>query len=254
MAGKEFKKAVILAAGRGKRLRHETENAPKALLNIGGHSLIELIFRNLSSFTRIDSVIVATGHMADAVRTKIGKRFERMAIEYVESKEYDSTNNAYTLWLLKDYLREGFLLVNTDVLFDGRILAQEGISFDRSFLVIDSSHALDEEDMKVELRESRIVNISKELNPSTSHGEYIGICGFDPATAAELARELDETVIKKKQTGIYYEDVIAPILNRCPIYAVESSPLRWIEIDTLEDLASARNRVYPEISGVLGWK
>jgi len=250
----KFEKAVILAAGRGRRLKHETERLPKALVDICGHPLMELIFKNLASFTRTRSVIVATGHMADMVEERIGKECHGIRIEYVINVEYDSTNNAYTLWLLREHLSNGFLLINTDVLFDGRLLGRVELSSVRNFLVVDGTHPLDEEDMKVELLDGRIVDISKGLDPAGSHGEYIGIAGFGAEGAAELVKELDETAVGKKKTDIYYEDVIQRILERCTIRALDSAPYVWTEIDTLEDLKVARTKVYPGICEALGWR
>jgi choline kinase len=254
VVGGRFEKAVILAAGRGKRLRHETEDLPKALVDVGGFTLLELILKNISSYTGVQSVVVATGHFNELIEERIGRKRDGLDIEYVVNQHYESTNNCYTMWLLKEHLAEGFLLVNTDVLFDGRILEKALAAPHESFIVVDAVQRLDEEDMKVEFVGSRIVNISKELDPAGSHGEYIGILGFDPETAQALIKELDKTVVNRGERGIYYEDVIQEMLEDWPIYAVGSDPYDWIEIDTLDDLSRARGEIYTRIAGALGWK
>jgi choline kinase len=176
--GRKFEKAIILAAGMGKRLKGETQNVPKALVEVHGHSLLELILWNLSRFTGTRSVVLATGHFHGLVEEKIGSEYAGLKIGYLVNEDYESTNNCYTLWLLREHLADGFLLVNTDVLFDGRILEKAEASSYESFIVVDVLRILDEEDMKVRLENSRIVEISKELDPALSHGEYIGILGF----------------------------------------------------------------------------
>ena len=60
-------RAMILAAGLGTRLRPLTENRPKALVEIGGRTLLEITLARLRSFG-ITDVIVNTHHFADMVR------------------------------------------------------------------------------------------------------------------------------------------------------------------------------------------
>ena len=60
-------RAMILAAGLGTRLRPLTENRPKALVEVGGRTLLEITLARLRSFGIID-VIVNTHHFADMVR------------------------------------------------------------------------------------------------------------------------------------------------------------------------------------------
>lgn len=232
----------------------ETKKLPKALVDVGGHPLIYLVLKNLASFAGIRSAVVATGRMAQLVEDKMGKECHGIEIQYVTNERHDDTNNAYTLWLLREHLLDGILLVNTDVLFDGRLLRRVESSPFRHFLVVDGTHPLDKEDMKVELLDTRIVDISKELDPAASHGEYIGIAGFGAEAAAELVKELNERIVVENQTDIYYEDVIKRILGRCSIHAVDIAPFEWIEIDTLEDLKTARDVVYPRIRDALGWR
>ena len=60
-------RAMILAAGLGTRLRPLTDNRPKALVEVGGRTLLEITLARLRSFG-ISDVIVNTHHFADMVR------------------------------------------------------------------------------------------------------------------------------------------------------------------------------------------
>ena len=59
-------KAMILAAGLGTRLRPLTDNRPKALVEVGGRTLLEMTLARLSSF-EIREVIINVHHFADAI-------------------------------------------------------------------------------------------------------------------------------------------------------------------------------------------
>ncbi len=59
-------KAMILAAGLGTRLRPLTNSCPKALVKIGGHTLLEITLARLRSFG-VREVIVNVHHFADMI-------------------------------------------------------------------------------------------------------------------------------------------------------------------------------------------
>ena len=59
-------KAMILAAGLGTRLRPLTDDRPKALVTVAGHTLLEITLRRLRSFG-VSDVIVNTHHYADMI-------------------------------------------------------------------------------------------------------------------------------------------------------------------------------------------
>jgi len=65
-------KAMILAAGLGTRLRPRTEDRPKALVEVGGHTLLEITLRRLREFG-IREVIVNLHHFADMVAEYLKK-------------------------------------------------------------------------------------------------------------------------------------------------------------------------------------
>ena len=66
-------KAMILAAGLGTRLRPLTNDRPKALVEIGGRTLLEITLQRLRAFG-VGEVIVNTHHFADLVRDYLRAR------------------------------------------------------------------------------------------------------------------------------------------------------------------------------------
>ncbi|MEK7575194.1 MAG: nucleotidyltransferase family protein [Patescibacteria group bacterium] len=80
---------VILAAGRGKRMKELTENVPKPLLTVLGNNLIELKLAVLPK--EIDEVIIVTGYLGDKIRQHFGSDFGGRSIRYIEQKELMGT-------------------------------------------------------------------------------------------------------------------------------------------------------------------
>ncbi len=109
-------KAVLLAGGKGTRLKPYTTNFPKPLMPIGDKPILEIVINNLKK-SGIEDVIIATGHLSELIKAffKDGKDFG-VNIEY--SHEDEPMGTAGPLGFLKEKLDETFLIMNGDVLSD----------------------------------------------------------------------------------------------------------------------------------------
>ncbi|PLX22015.1 hypothetical protein C0584_00600 [Candidatus Parcubacteria bacterium] len=106
-------KAVILAAGRGSRLKPLTDKTPKPLLRVNGKTLLE---HNLDLVKKIvDEYIIVVGYMSDAIIDFLGSEYAGKGVRYVEQKELLGTGHA--LYTCKEYLPDDFLVLNSDDLF-----------------------------------------------------------------------------------------------------------------------------------------
>jgi len=155
-------KAVICAAGEGKRMRPLTKNYPKVLLPVGEKTIIEYMLDNLSA-SGIKDVVIVVGHKANTVQEKIGTQYKDCKITYVLNKEYATTNNIYSLWLARKYITDGMIFFNGDIIFHREIL--KGILADgppNSF-VVDPLSELEDDAMKVILKKGKMRKIGKHL-------------------------------------------------------------------------------------------
>jgi len=110
-------KAMILAAGRGERMRPLTDSTPKPLLKVGGHSLIEYHIQALK-LAGIHELVINTGWLGEQIRTTLGDGQKYgVSIEYSIEPEtaYETGGGVYhALSLLSD----PFIAVNGDVWTD----------------------------------------------------------------------------------------------------------------------------------------
>lgn len=110
-----LKRAVILAGGKGTRLRPYTVVLPKPLMPIGEYPILEVVVRQLvkSGFTHIT---MAVNHQAELIRAFFGNGLKwGVKIDY--SKEEDPLGTMGPLNLIPD-LPENFLIMNGDILTD----------------------------------------------------------------------------------------------------------------------------------------
>ncbi len=107
-------KAVILAGGKGTRLRPYTTAFPKPLMPVGDKPILEIILRQLKSHG-INEVIMAVGHLAELIMTFFGDG-SKFGVKIKYSREDEPLGTAGPLSLIKDELTETFLVMNGDIL------------------------------------------------------------------------------------------------------------------------------------------
>ena len=113
--------AVILAAGMGIRLRNVTGLLPKGLLNIGGKSLISRSLERLKN-EGIDRVVIVTGFQESLYHEHLHQQADIPELEFVHSKQFEVTGSMHSLFVAKNYLKEDFLLLESDLLYKSRAL------------------------------------------------------------------------------------------------------------------------------------
>ncbi|MEJ7709174.1 MAG: NTP transferase domain-containing protein [Pyrinomonadaceae bacterium] len=100
-------RAIILAAGRGARLNGIIGTDPKCMLRVGGLTLLERQIQELKSLD-VDDVTVVVGYAAEQVRQAYS-----FAVDFIENKVFDQTNSLYSLWMARDLLLDGFVVMNS---------------------------------------------------------------------------------------------------------------------------------------------
>jgi len=112
-------KAVILAAGEGKRLRPLTNTIPKCLLTYKKKTLLERLIEQIQKF-RINEIIVIVGYQKDAVIQKI-EHVDNVAI--VINDRYKEDTNIYSMLLAVDKAAEN--IVEDVVVFEADMVAED---------------------------------------------------------------------------------------------------------------------------------
>jgi NDP-sugar pyrophosphorylase family protein len=105
--------AIILAGGKGTRLRHLTMTLPKSLMPIGERSILEIVIGQLKK-NGITKITIAVNHKADLIMNSIGDG-NRFGIEINYSLENKPLGTVGPLKIIKN-LPEHFLVINGDVL------------------------------------------------------------------------------------------------------------------------------------------
>jgi choline kinase len=240
-------KGVILAAGIASRLRPLTNDKPKCLLKIGSKTILERTLTNLLK-NDITDVILVTGYLAEKIHTFINNKFPQLNIQFLHNDIYDSTNNIYTLWMTKDYvLSDDIILLDSDIIFDSRIIELLLASGYQDCLALRSKGNLGKEDMKVKVNNNKeIVEISKDIDLPEAQGESIGIEKFSRPFLADLFTILDRKMLRENRVNEFYETAFQEAIEgNNKLYALDVGDYRCIEIDTHGDIKEAGEEVIP---------
>jgi len=224
---------VILAAGKGTRLRPLTDNTPKPLVKVAGKTLLDHIVEALP--TAVDELILVTGYLEEQIKEHCGKEFHGRKVTYVHQAEQKGTGHA--LWLCKDLIKGRFLFMFADDLHGAQDIARAA-SYTRSMLTLTTDNP---ERFGIVVRHpdgTLAQMIEKPIHPPSN-------------LASTGVMVLDEHIfdyeLKVEKDGEYYlTDVIAEYAEDYPIAVVEQD--LWIPIGYPEDIERAE-RILNTLSG-----
>ena len=235
-------KAIILAAGKGKRLEKVCGDNPKCLLDIGGLSLIERQIETLRA-VGVDDITAVVGYGAEHVRERCGS-----SISYIENEIHDQTNSMYSLWLARDVLTDGFVVLNADVLFHSQLLMDLiSVEYEDALLVsYEPLPVLGDEEMKVKVRKGCVVDLSKQMNPAEADGENVGIVKFGASGAGFLIEQMD-ALVAAGGLREWAPRAFREFAMQRPLTAISTRGYPWIEIDFPEDYHRAVDEILPKL-------
>ena len=232
--------ALIMAAGRGSRLGAHTDDRPKALIDLGGISPLELQL-DLLADRGIERVILVTGYRrADVEAAAIARAGGRLRVQPVWNPFWSVTNVVGSAWMARDALTGPFVYLHADTVFEPSVLDDLLASTADGTLPVDV-RPCEPEQMKARIEGGRIVHLSKELPEAQTAGEFIGIGVFrDPAVPAVRAA-LDAVLAAGDLTGYFEAALNVAIDDGLVITPLPTAGRAWTEIDFAEDLELARS-------------
>jgi choline kinase len=243
---------IIIGAGRGSRLQHETSDIPKTMVEVMGRPMLDWILDALreGGFERRDVVFVC-GYAEQVVRQRYPE------FTFVRNDDWPNNNILLSLLYAREYLSEGFVSTYADIVYEGAVVRA----------LVDSEHDIalgcdtawrrryigrtqhpETDAEKLRASGSRVVELSRRIPSDSADGEFIGVMKMTPRAAQELASAYDELAASpppgtwregRTFQKAYLIDMLAHLLERgTEMHRVDTAG-GYMEIDTLEDLAMA---------------
>jgi len=229
-------KHIILAAGKGTRMKHHTTTRAKGMLNFGG---MPLLVHQLHTIQKNNpkKIIIVKGYRAEDIY------FPKMKdIKYYTNKEYAKTNMVASLMCAKFDFNEDVIISYGDILFNYKML-EEISTFEHDFVIavdIDwkkywkmryNQINYDTESLKI--RKGRIVEIGTPNPPANEiDGRYVGLLKFSKKGLSIIEGIYNNS---ERWKTAYMTDLLQEIIDLG--YDVIAMPVSngWIEFDTAED-------------------
>ena len=244
--------AIILAAGVARRLAPLTDHTQKSLLPVGGRAILARMLDALHA-VGVRRVVIVVGHCADQVRTLTATAPAGMTIECIDNPAYQK-GSSMSLYCAREVItREPTLIMDADVVFPREFLRRLVDSPAPQAFLIDEGFADTGEEVKIYVRDERVIALGKKIVPTAWDrvGEGIGFFKCGPAAGRELIGLLEQ-VIDDSQGICEYEDALHLLVSRQRVAAVGVTGLPWTEVDFAEDLHRAQSEIFPAIAKLEG--
>jgi len=232
-----------MAAGWGSRLGELTEYKPKALLEIGGETLLARSVRLLKS-AGISRIIIGTGYCGHVIEEAMASDG---AIACVRMDRYRDTNSMYTLRGMAVEITEDFLVLESDVLYEERAISHL-LAQPEPDVLLGSGPTDSGDEVYIETdSQGRLVNMSKDkriLNNASA--ELVGIGKLSQKTYQAMCKFAERQVTF--HPAMYYEEALIEMAWQRPISVARVDDLIWCEIDDLNHLQRAKHIIWPAIA------
>lgn len=224
----EVKRAIIMAAGSGKRMRPVTLHTPKPLVRVNGVRMIDTVIQALKS-NNINEIYIVVGYLKEQFQCLLG---EYEGITLIENPYYDTCNNISSLYVARDYLEDVIILDADQLIYHPKILFTQ---FTRS-----GYHAVwCEEETKEWLMDVKDgIVIGCRRNGGRRGWQLYSISRWSKEDGRRLKRHLEIEFKDKQNRQIYWDDVAMfcyPQEYELGIFEMKREDI--IEIDSLDELA-----------------
>ncbi len=255
-----IRRAILIAAGRGKRLGEHTEEIPKCMVEIGGTPILGHVWNALSS-VGVDELVVIRGYRGDVLETFVRKLVKN--VTFVDNTEWETNNVLLSMGKARAFFDRPTYVTYSDIVFTPAVAraaaastADIGLVIDREFRSIyegRTEHPLDEGEVSDLLPDGTVARVGKKaLPPADAVGEYIGLARLAARGAAIVGNTLDALAQRfagredepfqraARYRNAYQTDLWQQLIDT----GIQIHPVfidgQWREIDTGQDLARAR--------------
>jgi choline kinase len=244
-------RAIIIAAGRGRRLMPTTADAPKCYAEVKGKRLLDWGLAALAE-AGIHDICFIGGYLIDRVRADYPQ------FTFRHNADWENNNILASLMCAQDLMDQPFLCTYSDVLFTSDVVARTladpadiVLSVDTNWLerYQDRHNHPPSDAEKVTVAGDRVTRVHRGIDPAAAYGEFTGIAKFTGAGAARLLEHYgrcralyagkpfrEAAVFEKAYLILLLQEMIEAGVPM----AHADTPGNYIEVDTQEDYELAR--------------
>ena len=239
--------AIILAAGMGKRLGEYTQNNTKCMVRVGGETLVERVLGQLDKL-QLSRIIIVIGYKGAELKEYLSTVSVQTPLVFVENPIYDKTNNIYSLYLAKDYMREqDTLVLESDIIMEDAVLKKlvnhpypDLALVDKYESWMDGTVVTIDEENRIQ---RFIPNSQFRYEEIPDYYKTVNIYKFSQQFSEHMYVPFLEAYSAALGNNEYYEQVLRVItmLDNSTLRALPLEGEQWYEIDDVQDLDIAES-------------
>lgn len=228
-------RAILMAAGMGTRLRPLTETTPKSLIEVNGMSLLERQIINLKEIG-INEIIVLTGYLHE----KFDDIVKKYNLTKVINDKYDIYNNIYTMYLVRQYLDDAFV-IDADNYITRNFLPKNKPNTSVYYSAC-KENIIGEWILKYD-ENGRVLGV--DIGQEGEQPSYImsGASYWTEKDGELIAKKVEEAVEKYGLLDIYWDNIAVDNFKDMNVYIEKIESNDIFEIDTLEDLEYLKTKL-----------
>ena len=253
-------RAVIVAAGMGRRLQPYTDEMPKCLVPVAGRPILVRQLEAFRAHGGVDDVVIVRGYKADVLERRKGELGP--GVRFVENRDFETNNILQSLFKAEAELSGSFFFTYADIVFEPEVVAELlaapgdiALIVDRDFRTVyegRTDHPLPEAEVCELDTRGGVAKVGKRAVPvERAWGEFIGLARFSAAGARAMTdawRALKASYRGREEAPFqraphfrvaYLTDLLQHLIDS----GVTVTPVpifgRWREIDTVQDLERA---------------
>lgn len=238
-------KAVILAAGVGKRLWEVTQHRPKCLIEIGGRSLLHRYLESLAA-VGIRRAAIVVGYKQDLIRAAVEQDSCDVDVRFLVNEQFHR-GSISSLWVARTALDDDTIVMDADVLFHPDILQRLVSSSCENALLMDETVKQTGEECMVVVAGGRVVALTKNMPEQYDYaGEGVGFLRVRHADTPRVVSSL-RGYVDQGVWNMEYEDALRQYFEEVRVGYERIGGLPWTEIDFIEDIKKAELEVLPRL-------
>jgi L-glutamine-phosphate cytidylyltransferase len=244
-------KAIIIGAGRGRRLMPTTADTPKCYAEVQGRRLLDWALRAFAGAGVTDICFIG-GYQIDKVRRDYPQ------FTFRHNAAWEHNNILASLMHAEDQMGEGFICCYSDILFTSDVIrrvqadpADIALSVDTRWLdryQHRTQHPPDDAE-KVTTHNGHVTRVHRGIAPAEAHGEYTGIAKFTAEGAAQLREHFHRARAAHagkpwREAAVFEKAYLILLLQEMIETGVKmahaDTPGSYMEVDTQEDFELAQ--------------
>ena len=224
-------RAILLASGMGTRLRPLTLETPKSLIEVNGKALLERQIEFLKE-KGINDIIIVTGYLNE----KFEYLKEKYSLKLIFNDKYDIYNNIYSMYLVRDYLADAYV-IDADVYINRNFILSD---IDKSTYFSAYKKNVKNE-WKLCFDENNKVNDIKIIN-----GDGFILCGvsyWSKNDGALIKSRIEEALKTTNFKNLYWDDIVKSNIKDLDVRIEKINSDDIYEIDNIEELKLVKSIV-----------